>query len=88
MTVFTPGLASAIRFTAEMPSMPGSRTSMITTSGLRRSTASTTSSPVSTLPTSSRSRRVAEHQREALAHRGMVIDGKALRGRTSILDSA
>src|SRR3954451_16120358 len=38
-----------------MPSMPGSRTSMITTSGRRRLTASITSSPFSTDPTSSRS---------------------------------
>src|SRR4029079_9563594 len=55
MTFFPSGAASAIRFTAEMPSIPGSRTSMITTSGRRRLTASITSSPVSTEPTSSRS---------------------------------
>ena len=55
MTVFTSGAASAMRFTAEMPSMPGSRTSMITTSGRSFFTASITSSPFSTEPTSFRS---------------------------------
>src|SRR3954469_23167707 len=38
-----------------MPSMPGRRTSMITTSGCSRSMASRASSPVSTVPISSRS---------------------------------
>jgi hypothetical protein len=55
ITVLTSGAASAMRFTAEMPSIPGRRTSMITTSGRSFFTASMTSSPFSTEPTSWRS---------------------------------
>src|SRR4051794_5563435 len=44
-----------MRLTAEIPSIPGSRTSMITTSGWSRSIASSASSPVSAVSTRSRS---------------------------------
>src|SRR4051795_8780752 len=57
ITNFTPGALWLMRFTAETPSMPGSRTSISTTSGCSRSTASSASSPFVTSPTSSRSSR-------------------------------
>ena len=49
------GASSASRFTVEIPSMPGRRTSTITTPGLWRLTASSASSPEWTVSTRSMS---------------------------------
>ena len=79
MTIFTSGAAWATRFTAEMPSIPGRRTSMITTSGLQpdhglhdllaRFDAADELEIV----------RLAEHEVESLPHRRMVVRREAPR---------
>ena len=67
--------------------MPGSRTSMITTSGSSRSTASTTSSPVSTLSDQLEVVGLAEHEAQPLRTVGMVVHREALRGARSCAHS-
>ena len=79
--IFTSGAACEIRLTAEMPSIPGRRTSTITTSGLQpldglhdllaRLDAADQLEVVG----------LAEHEAETLAHGRMVVHREALRGR-------
>ena len=51
ISTFDSGTRSVRSFVASSPSMPGMRTSMITTSGLRRSASSTADAPSAASPT-------------------------------------
>ena len=62
------------RRVASMPSTPGIRRSMSTTSGSTRSTSATAASPSSAVPTTSIPCERAEQGLEALTHRGLVVD--------------
>ena len=68
------GQSAMMRCSASSPSMRGILTSRVTTSGRRARTFSSPSWPSTAVPTTSMSRRAAQHARERLAHEGGVVD--------------
>ena len=71
------GACSRICFVASRPSMPGMRTSMITTSGLRRSTSATALLAVGRLADHADVRRAREREPKPLADDLVVVDDQA-----------
>ena len=77
MSTALSGTCSVSSFVASSPSMPGMRTSMITTSGRRRSASATARLAVGGLADDADVRRAAEREAEALAHDLVVVDDQA-----------
>ena len=82
MTVFTSGAASAMRFTAEMPSMPGQP--HVHDHDLRAEPLHGLDHVLAVLDRAHQLEvgGLSEHQAETLPHRRMVVDGQA-RGSSS-----
>ena len=71
------GTFSLRSFVASSPSIPGMRTSMITTSGLRRSASATALAPSEASPIDADVRRAREREPEPFADDLVVVDDQA-----------
>ena len=73
MSTAVSGTFSVRIFVASSPSIPGMRTSMITTSGLRRSASATALAPVRRLADHANMRRAREREAQAFADDLVVV---------------